>query len=84
MVEFRDTADARRESIHKQELEELEKDRETIEASRSQAQIAWDQHEQVSNELATMRGELEKAQAATKDESRKAILECRKVNNTLI
>ena len=40
MVEFRDAADARRESIRKQELEELEKDRKTIEDSRSQAQIA--------------------------------------------
>ena len=35
MVEFRDAADARRESIRKQELEELGKSRETIEASRS-------------------------------------------------
>ena len=30
MVEFRDAADARRESIRKRELEELEKDRTTI------------------------------------------------------
>ena len=37
MVEFRDAADARRESIRKQEFEELEKDRKAIEDSRSQA-----------------------------------------------
>ena len=45
MIAFRDEVDARRAIIRKQELEELEKDKETIEASRSQAQIAWDQHE---------------------------------------
>ena len=84
MVEFRDAADARRESIHKQEVEELERDMKTIEDSRSQAQIAWDQHEQVSNELAAVRGELGKAQAALQEESRKAMLQRREVNNTLI
>ena len=84
MVEFRDGVNARREIVHKQELEELEKNRETIEASRSQAQIAWDQHERVSNELAMVRGELEKVQAVLQEESRKATLEHHEVNNTLI
>ena len=84
MIEFRDANDASRESIRKRELEELEKDRKTIEDSRSQARIAWDQHEQVSNELATVRGELEKAQAVLQEESRKAMLQRREVNNTLI
>ena len=64
MVAFRDGVDARRAVVCQQELEELEKNRETAEASRSQAQIAWDQHEQVSKELAAVRGELEKVQAA--------------------
>ena len=67
-----------------QELEELVKNRETIEASRSQAQIAWDLQEQVSKELAAVRGELESAQAALQEESRKAVLERCEVNNTLI
>ena len=84
MVEFRDAADARRESIRKRGLEELEKDRKTIEDSQSQAQIAWDQHEQASNELATVHGELEGAHAALQEESRKAMLQRREVNNTLI
>ena len=44
MVKFRDEADAYRESLCNREFEELEKDKETIEDSRSQAQIAWDQH----------------------------------------
>ena len=63
---------------------ELENNREMTEASRSQAQIARDQHEQVSKELAAVRGELEKVQAALQEESRKAALERREVNNTLI
>ena len=84
MVAFRDGVDARRAIVRKQELEELEKNKETIEASRSQAQIAWDQHEQVSKELAAARGELEKVQAVLQEESRKAVLERREVNNTLI
>ena len=84
MVEFRDAADARRESIRKQEFEELERDGKTIEDSRSQAQIAWDQHEQVSNELAMVRGKLEKAQSALQEESRKSMLQRREVNTTLL
>ena len=84
MVKFRDDDDARRESIRKQEFEELERDRKTIEDSRSQVQIAWDQHEQVSNELATVRGELEKAQSALQEESRKSMLQRQEVNNTLL
>ena len=84
MVKFRDGADARRESIRKQEFEKLERDRKTIEDSRSQAQIAWDQHEHVSNELAAVRGELEKAQAALQEESRKSMLQRWEVNNTLL
>ena len=40
MVKFRDDDDARRESIRKQEFEELQRDRKTIEDSRSHAQIA--------------------------------------------
>ena len=74
MVAFRDGVNARQAIIRKQELEELEKKRETIKASRSQAQIAWDQHKQVSKELAAVRGELEKVQTALQEESRKAAL----------
>lgn len=84
MVKFRDEADARRESLRKQEFEELEKDKETIEDNRSQAQIAWDQHDKVSNELAAVRGELEKAQSALQEESRKFTLQRHEVNNILL
>ena len=54
MVNFWDEADVRREILRKKELEELKKDKEMIEASRSQARIAWDQHEKVSSELAVV------------------------------
>ena len=37
MIKFRDDTDTRRESLRKKEFEELEKDKETIKDSRSQA-----------------------------------------------
>ena len=54
MVKFWDEADVRQEILRKKELEELKKDKETIEASRSQTWIACDQHEKVSSELAVV------------------------------
>ena len=49
MIKFRDEADARRGTLRNKELEDLKTGKEMIEASRSQAQIAWDQHEKVSS-----------------------------------
>ena len=40
MVKFKDEADARQEILRKKEFDEREKDKETIEDSRSQARIA--------------------------------------------
>ena len=45
--------------------------KQTIESFRSQAQIAWDQHEKVSNELVLVRKELEKALADLQAETRR-------------
>ena len=69
MVKFRDEADARWEILRTKEFEELEKDKETIEDSRSQARIAWDHHEKVSSELVAVQDELEKSLAGLQEEN---------------
>ena len=84
MIKFKDEADALRDILWKKELEELKVGKETIEASRSQAQIAWDQHEKVSSELAAVRGELEKALADLQEETRKSTLYRLEINNVLL
>ena len=84
MIKFRDEADARRDILRKKDLEELKAGKETIEASRSQAQITWDQHEKVSSELAVVRGELEKSLADLQEETQKSMLHRREINNVLL
>ena len=49
--------------VHREELKELAAGKETVDSCQSQARIAWDQHEKVSNELVVVRNELEKARA---------------------
>ena len=44
-IKLRDEVDARRDTLRKKELKELKAGKETIEASRSKAQISWDQHD---------------------------------------
>ena len=58
MIKFIDDVDARRDVLRQKELKELEACKETIEASRSHAHIAWNQHEKASSELVVVRGEL--------------------------
>ena len=63
-VAFRDEGAARARATRKAEAEELAAGREAMEASKSQAQIAWDQHEQKSTQLKSVQAELAETKAA--------------------
>ena len=67
-VDFWKDKDKRMAVIRKKEAKELEDGRTAIEASKSQAQIAWHQHEQVSNQLKAVQAELAGAKGALEKE----------------
>ena len=76
--------DARMTVLRKKEAKELADGRTAMEASKSQAQIAWHQHEQVSNQLKGVQVELAEAKGALEKEQRRFTLHRRDDNNILL
>ena len=70
-VDFWVDKDKRMAAIRRKEAKELEDGQKAMEASKSQAQIAWDQHEQVSKQLKAVQAELAGAKDALEKEQQR-------------
>ena len=81
-VKFRDEATERMNIVRRTEAKELAENRATMQTSKSQAQIAWDRHEELSNQLKAVQGDLAKAKEAHTKEERDFRLH-RRSNNEL-
>ena len=69
-VKFRDEVAERMNIVRRAEAKELAESRAAMETSKSQAQIAWDRHEELSRQLKAVQGDLAKAKEAhAKEES---------------
>ena len=83
-IDFWKDKDARLTVLRKKETKELADGRAAMEASKSQAQIAWHQHEQVSNQLTGVRAELAEAKDALEKEQRRFAHHRRDDHNVLL
>ena len=63
-VKFRDEATERMDIVRRAEAKELAENWAAMESSKPQAQIAWDRHEEMSNQLKVVQGELAEAKEA--------------------
>ena len=63
-MKFRDEAAKRTTIVRREEGKKLAENLATAETSRSQAQIAWDHHEKLSDQLKEVQGDLAKAKEA--------------------
>ena len=63
-VKFRDEAAQRMETVRQTEAQEIAANRAAMETSKSQAQIAWDQHEGLAKQLKEVLDELARAKEA--------------------
>ena len=83
-VDFWVDKDKRMAAIRRKEAKELEDGQKTMEASKSQAQIAWHEHEQVSNQLKTVQAELAEAKGALEKEKQRFTFHRREDSNILL
>ena len=60
-MKFRDEAAKRMNTVRRAEAKELTENQAAMETSKSQAQIAWDRHEELSKQLKVVHGDLAKA-----------------------
>ena len=82
-VKFRDEAAQRMETVRQTEAQEMAANRAAMETSKSQAQIAWDQHEGLAKQLKEVLDELARAKEAYAKEERD-FCHYRRSNNELL